>query len=103
MIRFFRMDIDHFIEKASDLLDSIEIEFGSLQEKKRQLYPALSDAQFARLLGVTPATYSDYKTKKAATPSLKVGLKAAFALGLDLRNMVPDAAKIEDFFAENLR
>lgn len=97
------MKDDCIIEQAVELLDSISIDFERLQERKRKLYPQLSDAQFARILGITPATYSDYKNKKAATPSLKVGLKAALALKLDLRKLVPQADQIEIFFAQNLR
>jgi transcriptional regulator with XRE-family HTH domain len=96
-------ELNHIADEAVDLLNSIRIDFEKLQERKRELYPLLPDAQFARLLGVTPATYSDYKNKKAATPSLKVGLKAALVLRFDLRDLVPEAGEIENFFAQNLR
>lgn len=91
------------LEQASSLLDSIEIDFEKLQARKREVFPLLPDSQFAKLLGITPTTYSDYKNKKAATPSLKVGLKAALVLGLDLRSLVPQYPQIEDFFSQNLR
>ena len=89
--------------RAMEILDQVQVEFTVVQERKEAMYPSLSDAQFARLLGITPATYNDYKSKKAATPSLKVGLKAAFALELDLRSLVSEAEKIKVFFNQNLR
>jgi transcriptional regulator with XRE-family HTH domain len=96
-------ELNYIADEAVNLLDSIRIDFEKLQERKRELYPLLPDAQFARLLGITPATYSDYKNKKAATPSLRVGLKAALVLRFDLRELVPQAGEIETFFARNLR
>src|SRR5262245_15413575 len=96
-------ELNHIADEAIDLLNSIRIDFEKLQERKRELYPLLPDAQFARLLGVAPTTYSDYKNKKAATPSLKVGLKAALILRFDLRELVPEAGEIENFFARRLR
>jgi transcriptional regulator with XRE-family HTH domain len=96
-------ELNYIDDEAVDLLDSIRIDFEKLQERKRELYPLLPDAQFAKLLGVTPGTYSDYKNKKAATPSLRVGLKAALVLRFDLRELVPQAVEIETFFARNLR
>lgn len=85
-------------------LTLIQIDWNRLQKRKQKLYPQMTDSEFAELIGVTPATYSDYKsTKKAALPSLKVALVASFALRLDLRNLVSNAEEIKHFFAENIR
>src|SRR5262245_18415821 len=96
-------ELNHIADRTVNLLDSIRIDFERLQERKRELYPLLPDAQFARLLGITPATYSDYKNKNAAIPSLRVGLNAALVLSFDLRELVPQAGEIETFCALNLR
>lgn len=91
------------LDQASALLASVEIDIGRLQAEKEKRFPNLTDAEFARLLGVKPATYSDYKNSKQATPSLHVAIRAALALGLDLRHLVPQTPNIEEFFSANLR
>ena len=89
-------------KQAFALLDSIEIDMHQLQREKEKKLPHLSNAQFARLLGVKPATYSDYRNKQAK-PSLSVAIRAALILDFDLRLLVPQADTLITFFSQNLR
>src|SRR5262245_37896846 len=75
--------------QAIALLDSIEIDMDRLQAEKQKKLPPLTNTQFAELLGVKTATYSDYKNSKQAKPSLPVALRAALILDFDLRLVVP--------------
>lgn len=89
--------------QAFALLESIEIDMDRLQAEKQKKFPHLTDAQFAELLGVKPATYSDYKNSKQAKPSLQVAIRAALILDFDLRRLVPQADMLTQFFSQNLR
>jgi transcriptional regulator with XRE-family HTH domain len=89
--------------QAFALLDSIQIDMDRLQAEKQRKLPHLTDAQFAELLGVKPATYSDYKNSKQAKPSLQVAIRASLLLDFDLRLLVPQAAALTEFFSQNLR
>lgn len=96
-------DSNQFSERAFALLDSIEIDMGRLHEEKQKKFPHLTDTQFAELLGVKPATYSDYKNSKQAKPSLPVAIRAALILDFDLRRLVPQADTLTQFFSKNIR
>ena len=78
--------------KPADLL---EINMQVVQRRKERMYPDLSDADFAAMVGVTPATFCDYKSEtKKALPSLPVALAMALLLKLDLRKLVANADDI---------
>lgn len=91
-------------------VDLLQINMAIVQTRKEKMFPDLSDADFAAMIGVTPATFCDYKSEtKKALPSLPVALAMALLLKLDLRKLVANAdeivnrlkqkAKSEPFFA----
>jgi|SRR5882672_8646838 len=89
--------------QAFALLETIEIDMDRLQQEKERKFPHLTDTQFAELIGVKPATYSDYRNSKQAKPSLRVAIRAALVLDFDLRYLVPQADALTQFFSQNLR
>lgn len=75
--------------------DLLQINMAVVQARKDRLYPDLSDADFAAMIGVRPGTFCDYKSEsKPALPSLPVALMMALVLKLDLRKLVVNADEI---------
>lgn len=63
--------------------------------RKKKLFPQLTDADFAAMIGITHGTFCDYKAKdKTVLPSLPVALMMALVLKLDLRKLVANADEI---------
>jgi transcriptional regulator with XRE-family HTH domain len=80
----------------------VTINFQPVDMARRERFPSLTDEQFAKMLGITPATYSDYKNR-GTVPSLEVAVTAAIALDLDLRVLASERASVDSFFSSQLR
>ena len=78
----------------------VTINFQPVDTARRERFPSLTDERFAKMLGITPATYSDYKNR-GTVPSLEIALTAAIALDLDLRVLVSERAVVDSFFSDS--
>lgn len=84
--------------------DLLQINMQFVQRRKEKLYPDLSDADFAAMIGITPATFCDYKSEtKKALPSLPVALAMALLLKFDLRKLVANTDEIVSRLKENAK
>ena len=90
--------------QAAELLKNVGVDFSLVQKEKNAKLPGLSDADFAKIIGVNPSTFCDYKNpSKNASPSLIVAVRASLALQTDWKKFVPDWEEIEKTFVEIIR
>lgn len=99
-----KTDNAELVLQAAELLAGVEVDFSLLQEKKNAKLPGLSDADFAKIIGIKPSTLCDYKNPaKKARPSLLVAVRASLALGVDWKSFVPGWQTIQNDLAEIIR
>lgn len=89
------------VQQYAELLNKVEVDISVLQDEKNSKLPHLTNADFAKIIGIEPTTFCDYKSSnKKATPSLLVTLKASLILRMDMRKLVSNWADIEKEFAQ---